>query len=44
MADEILTETHGRVRLITMNRPAAKNSVNSALGLGLAAAIEERHE
>ena len=42
MADEILTETHGRVRLITLNRPEAKNSVNSALGLALVAAIEEQ--
>jgi enoyl-CoA hydratase len=41
MADEILTETHGRVRLITMNRPEARNSVNNALGEGLVAAIEE---
>jgi enoyl-CoA hydratase len=41
MADEILTETHGRVRVITLNRPKAKNSVNSALGLALVAAVEE---
>ena len=41
MADEILTETHGRVRLITLNRPKAKNSVNSALGNALVAAIDE---
>ncbi len=41
MSDVILTETHGRVRLITLNRPEAKNSVNSELGLGLVAAIEE---
>ena len=41
MANEILTETHGRVRLITLNRPEAKNSVNSALGKALVAAIEE---
>jgi len=41
MADEILTETHGRVRLIILNRPKAKNSVNSALGKALVAAIEE---
>ncbi len=41
MADEILTETHGRVRLITLNRPEARNAVNSALGQGLVAAIEE---
>jgi enoyl-CoA hydratase len=41
MANEILTETHGRVRIITLNRPKAKNSVNSALGNALVAAIEE---
>jgi len=41
MANEILTETHGRVRLITLNRPEARNAVNSALGQGLVAAIEE---
>ncbi len=41
MANEILTETHGRVRVITLNRPEAKNSVNSALGQALVAAIEE---
>jgi len=41
MAHEILTETHGRVRVITLNRPKAKNSVNTALGLALVAAIEE---
>ncbi|MAI27627.1 MAG: crotonase/enoyl-CoA hydratase family protein [Myxococcota bacterium] len=41
MANEILTETHGRVRLITLNRPKAKNSVNSALGRALVETIEE---
>jgi enoyl-CoA hydratase len=41
MANEILTETHGRVRLITLNRPEARNAVNSALGQALVAAIEE---
>jgi enoyl-CoA hydratase len=41
VADVILTETHGRVRLITLNRPEARNSINSELGLGLVAAIEE---
>lgn len=41
MANEILTERHGRVLLITINRPEAKNAVNSAVGLGLTAAIEE---
>ena len=41
MSDVLLTDTHGRVLLITLNRPKAKNSVNSALGLALVAAIEE---
>jgi enoyl-CoA hydratase len=40
MADEILRETHGRVLLLTMNRPEARNAVNSALGQALTAAIE----
>jgi len=41
MANEALTETQGRVRLITLNRPEARNSVNSALGQALVAAIDE---
>ena len=41
MADEVLVEDRGRVRLITLNRPEAKNSVNNALGEALVAAIEE---
>ncbi len=40
MSNEILTETQGRVRLITLNRPEAKNSVNTALGQALVAACE----
>ncbi len=44
MADEILTETRGRVLLITLNRPEAKNSVNSALGQALVATIESLDE
>jgi len=44
MANEILTETRGRVRLITLNRPEAKNSVNTALGQALVAAIQELDE
>jgi len=44
MADEILTETHGRVRVLTLNRPEARNSVNSALGEALTAAIAELDE
>ena len=41
MANEIITETHGRVRLITLNRPEARNAVNSALGQALVAATED---
>ena len=40
MSNEIVTETHGRVQLITMNRPEARNAVNSALGQALVAAID----
>ena len=41
MADEVLTERRDRVLLITLNRPKAKNSVNTALAAALTAAIEE---
>jgi enoyl-CoA hydratase len=41
MANEIVTETRGRVRLITLNRPEARNAVNTALAQSLVAAIED---
>ena len=41
MANEIITETHGRVMLITLNRPKAKNSVNTALAQALVAAMKD---
>lgn len=41
MADEVLTERRDRVLVITLNRPKAKNAVNTALAQGLANAIEE---
>jgi len=41
LANEVLTESRGRVLLITLNRPEARNSVNSALGQALVAAIDE---
>ena len=41
MADEVLVERRDRVLLITLNRPKAKNSVNTALAAALTAAIEE---
>jgi enoyl-CoA hydratase len=40
MGNEVVTETHGRVLLITLNRPEARNAVNSALGQALVAAID----
>ncbi len=41
MSNVILTETRGRVRVITLNRPEARNAVNSELGEALVAAIDE---
>jgi len=37
----VLTEQRGRVLLITLNRPNARNSINGALSEGLVAAIEQ---
>ena len=36
----VLTERRGRVLVITLNRPEAKNAINGALSLGLANAIQ----
>jgi enoyl-CoA hydratase len=43
MSDEhaVLTERRGRVLLITLNRPDARNSVNAELAQGIAGALEE---
>jgi enoyl-CoA hydratase len=41
MSDEVLSERRGRVLLITLNRPDARNAVNSAVSAQLAAALEE---
>lgn len=41
MTDAILTERRGRVLVITMNRPEARNAINGELSTGLWAAIEE---
>lgn len=41
MADEVLTERRDRVLLITLNRPEARNAVNTALAQALIGAIEE---
>ena len=37
----VLTETRGRVLLITLNRPEAMNAINTDLAQGLLAAVEE---
>jgi len=44
MSDEVLSEVRGRVLLITLNRPDARNAVNSALAQGLLAAVEQLDE
>ena len=41
MADEVLIERHDRVLQITLNRPEARNAVNTALAQALTSAIEE---
>lgn len=41
MAGEIVTERRGRVLLITLNRPDARNAVNLALAEQLAGALDE---
>jgi enoyl-CoA hydratase len=41
MADEVLVEFADRIALVTINRPAAKNAINRAVALGIAAALDE---
>lgn len=40
-ASELLTETHGRVLVLTMNRPAAKNAMSARLAHDIAAAMDD---
>jgi enoyl-CoA hydratase len=40
MADEVLTERRGKVLVITINRPDARNAVNRALAEQMAATLE----
>jgi enoyl-CoA hydratase len=44
VSDEILTERRGRVLVITINRPEARNAVNLAVSQGLADAVDELDE
>jgi enoyl-CoA hydratase/carnithine racemase len=41
MSDAVLTETRGRVLLITLNRPDAMNAINTDLAQGLLAAVAQ---
>ena len=40
MGDEVIVERRGRVLIVTMNRPQARNAVNVALSHGVAAAFD----
>jgi enoyl-CoA hydratase len=44
VSDEILAERRGRVLVITINRPEARNTVNLAVSHGLADAVDELDE
>lgn len=41
MSDAVLTEVDGGVAVITINRPEARNAVNSAVANGVAGALDE---
>jgi enoyl-CoA hydratase len=40
-ASPVLVERDGRIQIITLNRPAARNAVNRALAEGIAAGLDE---
>jgi enoyl-CoA hydratase len=44
MSDEVLVERRGGVQIITINRPEAKNALNEAVAIGIAAAVDELEE
>ncbi len=41
MSNEVLVERTGRIMVITINRPEARNAINAAVSNGLAAAVDE---
>jgi enoyl-CoA hydratase len=41
MSDEVLVEHAGRVAVITINRPQARNAINHAVSAAIAAALDE---
>jgi enoyl-CoA hydratase len=44
MSDEVLVERRDGVQLITINRPQARNAINRAVSVAMAAALEELDE
>jgi enoyl-CoA hydratase len=44
VSDEVLRERRGRTLVITINRPQARNAINTAVSQGLADAIDELDE
>lgn len=44
MSDEVLVERRDGVQIITINRPEAKNALNEAVAIGIAAAVDELEE
>jgi enoyl-CoA hydratase len=44
MSDEVLVERRDGVQIITINRPEAKNALNGAVAVGIAAAVDELDE
>ncbi|TNC26536.1 crotonase/enoyl-CoA hydratase family protein [Amycolatopsis alkalitolerans] len=44
MPDEVLTEQHGRVLVITINRPRARNAINAAVTEAVAAGLDRLDE
>ncbi|MGW0172425.1 crotonase/enoyl-CoA hydratase family protein [Rhodococcus sp. NPDC003322] len=41
MSNEVLIERNGRIMVVTINRPEARNAINAAVSNALAAAVEE---
>ncbi len=44
MADEVLRERRGRVEILTINRPEARNAINGPVSIGLGSAMDELTE
>src|ERR1700712_5358911 len=41
MAEDVLVEERGRVLIITLNRPSARNAINASVTQGVADALDE---